>query len=196
VVGLFGASTDALILVDGIPTNSFNDIDPNDVASISVLKDASSAAIYGARAANGVILGYNKNRGNRWKINGQLQWLLRYPETNSFPRICQLLGIRFLLNETTSGGGGYTAEEIQKFKDGSDPDNYPNSNYLTSSFKSQAAQTGHNLNISNTTDKIQYTLSAGFLNQKGIVIKNNFDKYNVRLNLISNLNDKLKLTTR
>ncbi len=195
-VGSFGASTDALVLVDGIPTNSFNDIDPNDVASISVLKDASSAAIYGARAANGVILVTTKTGATGGKLTVNYNGYYGIQKPTAFPEFVNSWEYASLLNETTSGGGGYTAEEIQKFKDGSDPDIYPNSNYLTSSFKSQAAQTGHNLNISNTTDKIQYTLSAGFLNQKGIVIKNNFDKYNVRLNLISNLNDKIKLTTR
>ena len=55
-IGSFGAAPSALILVDGIPTGSFNDIDPNDVENISVLKDAASASIYGSRAANGVML--------------------------------------------------------------------------------------------------------------------------------------------
>ncbi len=63
-VGSFGATPDALIIIDGIAGGNFNNIDPNDVESISVLKDASSAAIYGARAANGVILVTTKS-GNR-----------------------------------------------------------------------------------------------------------------------------------
>jgi TonB-dependent SusC/RagA subfamily outer membrane receptor len=68
-VGSFGASPAALILVDGIPVNSFNDIDPNDVENISVLKDASTAAIYGSRASNGVILVTTKNgKANDGKI--------------------------------------------------------------------------------------------------------------------------------
>lgn len=195
-VGSFGATTDAFILVDGIPTNSFNDIDPNDVASISVLKDASSAAIYGARAANGVILVTTKTGAAAGKLAVNYNGYFGIQKPTAFPEFVNSWEYASLLNETTAGGGGYTEEEIQKYKDGSDPDNYPNSDYIGSTFKSQASQTGHNLNISNTTEKMQYTLSAGFLNQKGIVIKNNFNKYNVRLNLISNLNDKLKLTTR
>lgn len=195
-VGSFGAGTGALILVDGIPTSSFNDIDPNDVASISVLKDASSAAIYGARAANGVILVTTKTGSTAGKLAVNYNGYFGIQKPTAFPEFVNSWEYASMLNETTTGGGGYTEEQIQKFKDGSDPDNYPNSDYIGSTFKSQASQTGHNLNISNTTEKIQYTVSAGYLNQKGIVIKNNFDKYNVRLNLISNLNDKLKLTTR
>ncbi len=63
-VGSFGATPNALILIDGIPGN-MNDINPDDVQSISVLKDASSAAIYGARAANGVILVTTKNGSDK-----------------------------------------------------------------------------------------------------------------------------------
>ncbi len=195
-VGSFGATTDAFILVDGIPTSSFNDIDPNDVASISVLKDASSAAIYGARAANGVILVTTKTGSTAGKLAVNYSGYFGIQKPTAFPEFVNSWEYASLINETTTGGGGYTEEQIQKYKDGTDLDNYPNSDYIGSTFKSQAAQTGHNLNISNTTEKIQYTLSAGFLNQKGIVIKNNFNKYNVRLNLISKLSDKLKLTTR
>ena len=112
-VGSFGAATNPLILVDGIPTNSFNDIDPNDVASVSVLKDASSAAIYGARAANGVILVTTKlgaTKKLRISYNGYVgvQRLTATPQTLNSWEYAQLA------NEAIPGT--YTDDQIQEIQ--------------------------------------------------------------------------------
>ena len=195
-VGSFGAGTGALILVDGIPTSSFNDIDPNDVASISVLKDASSAAIYGARAANGVILVTTKMGADRDKLSINYSGNFGFQKPTVFPEFVNSWEYALGINETTSGGGGYTEEEIQKFKDGSDLDHYPNSNFFDEVFKSNVPQTSHNINLSNNTERIKYTFSLGYLNQKGVVRKNNYDRFNTRLNLTTNIRENLKLTTR
>lgn len=195
-VGSFGAGTGALILVDGIPTNSFNDIDPNDVASISVLKDASSAAIYGARAANGVILVTTKTGATKDKLSIGYSGYAGIQKPTAYPEFVNSWEYATAMNETTGGGGGYSEEEIQKFKDGSDPDNYPNSDFIGGFFKGSAMQTGHNFNLSNNTERMQYSFSLGYLNQKGIVKKNSYDRYNARLNIVSNIRENLKLTTR
>lgn len=195
-VGSFGAGTGALILVDGIPTSSFNDIDPNDVASISVLKDASSAAIYGARAANGVILVTTKMGANRDKLSINYSGNFGLQKPTVFPEFINSWEYALAMNETTSGGGGYTDAEIQKFKDGSDPDHYPNSDFFKEVFKRNVPQTSHNINFSNNTEKLKYTFSLGYLNQKGVVSKNNYDRFNTRLNLTTNIRENLKLTTR
>lgn len=192
-VGSFGASADALILVDGIPTSSFNDIDPNDVENISVLKDASSAAIYGARAANGVILVTTKP-GNSKKLQIKLSSYLGQQKITSTPKFVNSWEYAALMNEAQPGS--YTDDQIQKFKDGSDPDNYPNVNYLDASFKKNFLQTGHNLSLSNGNDKTQYLISAGYLDQDGVVKGNNYKRYNARLNLETIINQHLKLNTR
>ncbi|MGO4294486.1 TonB-dependent receptor [Chitinophaga sp. RAB17] len=192
-VGSFGASSDALILVDGIPTASYNDIDPNDVESISVLKDASSAAIYGARAANGVILITTKT-GNAKKLRISLNSYVGQQKITSTPKFVNSWEYATLMNEAQPGS--YTGEQIQKFKDGSDPDNYPNVNYFDASLKKNFLQTGHNLSLSNGNDKTQYLISAGFLDQDGVVKGNNYKRYNARLNLETKINDRLKLNTR
>lgn len=192
-VGSFGASADALVLVDGIPTGSFNDIDPNDIESISVLKDASSAAIYGARAANGVILITTKT-GNSQKLRISLNSYVGQQKITSTPQFVNSWEYATLMNEAQPGS--YTAEQIQKFKDGSDPDNYPNANYLDASFKKNFLQTGHNLSLSNGNNKTQYLISAGYLDQDGVVKNNNYKRYNARLNLETKINDRLKLNTR
>ena len=195
-IGSFGAGTEALILVDGIPTNSFNNIDPNDVESVSVLKDASSAAIYGARAANGVILVTTKSGSTQNKLSINYNGYVGLQTPTAYSEFVDSWEYATAINESTTGGGGYSQEEIQKFKDGSDPDNYPNSNFFDEFFKSSSRQTGHSINLSNSTEKVQYAFSLGYMNQDGIVRKNNFNRYNTRLNLTTSIRDNLKLSTR
>ena len=192
-VGSFGANTNPLILVDGIPASSFNNVDPNDVESISVLKDASSAAIYGARAANGVILVTTKT-GKAGKLRVGYNGYVGFQKPTALPEFVNSWEYAELLNEADPGS--FSAEEIETFRNGSDPDNYPNSDFIGSTLKSSAAQTSHNLTISNGNENNQYMLSFGYLGQAGIIDKNQFDRFNLRLNLTSTLSKKLKLTTR
>ncbi len=194
-VGSFGANAGALVLVDGIPVNSFNDVDPNDVANISILKDASTAAIYGSRAANGVIVVTTKTGSNTdGKIKVAYNGYTGTQRATAYPEFVESWEYASLLNEAQPGA--YTEAQIQKFRDGSDPDNYPNVNYVDEVFKKSTLQTGHNLSISNNLNKTQYLLSAGYLYQNGIVEKNSYNRYNLRLNLTNEISSKLKLTTR
>ena len=192
-VGSFGAATNPLILVDGIPTGSFNDIDPNDVESISVLKDASSAAIYGARAANGVILvttKMGKASTLRVSYNGYagLQQMTAVPEYVNSREYAQLV------NEALPGT--YSDAQIETFGNGSDPDHYPNVNFVDLLLKKQSLQTGHNLSLSGGGENTRYLLSFGYLYQQGIVARNDYTRYNLRLNLTNDLSSRFKLTTR
>lgn len=194
-VGSFGSTSSAFILVDGIPVNSFDDIDPNDVASISVLKDASTAAIYGSRAANGVILITTKTGAtSKGKLKINYNGYAGLQRATAYPDFVDSWEYASLLNEALPGT--YTQAQIQKFKDGSDPDNYPNENYVKDVFKKSTLQTAHNLGISNNTESTTYLLSAGYLYQNGIVEKNDYTRYNLRLNMTNDFSRKLKLTTR
>lgn len=193
-VGSFGADPSALILVDGIPVGGFNDIDPNDVENISVLKDASSAAIYGARAANGVILVTTKS-GNKGKARVMYNGYVGMQVPTATPTFVNSADYAVAFNEG-SPTPFYTPAAIQAFKDGTDPDNYPNTDFLRTILKKKAIQTGHSVTLSGGSETSQYNLSFGYLNQDGLVAKNNYQKYNVRLNLISDITKKLKLTAR
>ncbi|HEY0669224.1 MAG TPA: TonB-dependent receptor [Sphingobacteriaceae bacterium] len=193
-VGSFGAGTAPLVLIDGIP-GSMNDIDPNDVENISVLKDASSAAIYGSRAANGVILITTKiGKSENATISYNAHVGVEKP--TAFPDFVSSWEYASLRNEVTGSAGGYTAEEIQKFKDGSDPYNYPNINYLDEIIKRNSIQTAHNVSVSQKSKSSQYLVSMGYLFQDGVIAKNSYNRYNLRLNLISDIRSNLKLTTR
>lgn len=193
-VGSFGADPAPLILVDGVPVGSFNDIDPNDVASISVLKDASSAAIYGARAANGVILVTTK-AGQQGKLTITYNGYIGYQKPTTLPKLVPSWQYAELYNEAI-GYAAYSPEQIQKYKDGSDPDNYPNSDFITSTFSGSGMQTGHNLSLGGGNEKAQYRVSLGYLHQDGIVPDNYYNRYSIRLNLTNQIARNLVLTTR
>lgn len=194
-VGSFGANSSALILVDGVPVNSFNDIDPNDVENISVLKDASTAAIYGSRASNGVILVTTKTgKSNDGKIKIAYNGYAGAQSATAYPEFVDSWDYARLMNEAVPGA--YTDAQIQKYRDGSDPDNYPNVNYMDLVLKKSTLQTGHNLSFSNSTQNTQYLLSLGYLYQNGIVKKNDYSRYNLRFNMTNTFRPNLKLTTR
>lgn len=192
-VGSFGATPDALILIDGIPGN-MTDINSNDIESISVLKDASTAAIYGARAANGVVLVTTK-MGKESKVsityNGYAGFnrattLLEYVDSWDYAR---------LLNQA-EGITRFTDADIQAMQDGSQPDSWANENFVKDIFGGNGFQTGHDLSVNGGSDRSQYFASFGYLSQNGIVPGNNYSRYTARVNLTSELSKKLKLTIR
>lgn len=192
-VGSFGASSGALVIIDGVPGN-FNDIDPNDVESVSVLKDASSAAIYGSRAANGVILVTTKT-GKEGKIKINYNGYTGFQKPTAFPDFVDSWDYAALFNEA-SNTNSYSDADIQKYKDGSSPDTHPNTDFLGAVFSKNGLQTGHNLTLSGGTPTAKYNLSLGYLFQDGLVVRNNYDRYNIRLNLTTALSSKIDLTTR
>lgn len=192
-VGSFGATPDALVLIDGIQGN-INDVRPEEVESISVLKDASSAAIYGARAANGVILITTKV-GKVTKVKVTYNGYAGFVATTAMPELLDSWDYALAYNEA-SGTQRYSAEDIEKFKNGSDPVNFPNSNMLKEVMNRNGFQTGHDLTLTGGSDINKYYLSMGYLSQDGVVVKNNFSRYSARLNLISALTQKLKITSR
>lgn len=195
-VGSFGGEnnkSDALVLIDGIP-GSINDINMEDVETISVLKDASTAAIYGARAANGVILVTTKN-GKEGKVSVSYNGYVGFNRPTELPEFVNTWEYATLYNEAT-GREVYTAEEIQKLKNGSDPDTYANSRYLEEVLSRNGLQTGHDITIHGGSPENKYMVSFGYLSQDGIVEKNNYSRYNVRVNLVNEILPRLTLTSR
>lgn len=192
-VGSFGATPSALVLIDGIP-GSLNDVNSIDVESISVLKDASTAAIYGARAANGVVLVTTKT-GKEGKISVNYNGYAGFNKATTLPNFVDSWEWASLYNEAV-GREEYSKEVIQKLKDGSDPDRYANENYLKEIVDHTGFQTGHDLTINGGNKQNKYLLSFGYLSQDGIVDKNNYSRYNARVNVINELSSTLKVTTR
>ncbi|GAB3650271.1 TonB-dependent receptor [Echinicola sediminis] len=192
-VGSFGATPNALVIIDGIP-GTLDDINPNDIKSVSVLKDASSAAIYGARAANGVILVTTKS-GSESKLTVNYNGYVGFNEATELPDLANSWEYAALYN-IASGSNSYTEEDIEKYRNQSDPDNYPNTRFLDELFSRKGVQTGHTVSLNGGGDIHKYFLSAGYLGQQGIIERNNYNRYNIRLNLESDLGKSLTMTTR
>ncbi|MET3503334.1 MULTISPECIES: SusC/RagA family TonB-linked outer membrane protein [Mucilaginibacter] len=195
-------SNDVLIVVDGIPAQigGLERLDPNDIESMSVLKDA-SAAIYGNRAANGVILITTK-RGKTGKPTINYSFNQGFSSPTRLPKMADAATYAQIMNEinydSNPAGGlnqSYTAEQIQKFRDGSDPLNYPNTDWEKQTLKGSALQNQHSLSIAGGSDDIKYFVSLGTLYQDGIY-KNGatkYHQYNFRSNIDANVTKRLKV---
>ena len=188
-----------LIIIDGVPAtnNEFQQLDPNDIENFSVLKDAAAAAVYGARAGNGVILVTTKRgkvSGTKVTFSSNIQWqhFLVIPHFVNSEQYARMENVsRF--NEGLPPI--WTDEQIQKFTDGSDPINYPNTNWWDKSFSPLAAQSQHNLNVQGGNEKVKYFVSGGYFYQEAMPKANDTKnkRYNLRSNIDIALTSKLNL---
>lgn len=167
------AGTDPLVLIDGLSGN-IDDVDPNDIQSISFLKDAASASIYGNRAANGVILIETK-KGIQGKTtitySNSFGWQ-RPTELPDFLPSWEYADYYNMAMHNMDKQDAYLPEQIQKFKDGSDPDNYSNVNHLKWLLESGSGfQHQHNISIQGGNAATSYNLSIGYRKQEGMTAK-------------------------
>jgi TonB-linked SusC/RagA family outer membrane protein len=186
-IGTLGDNS-PLIVIDGVPDRQggLDRINPNDISSLTVLKDA-SAAIYGARAANGVILITTK-RGAAGKtvLNFNTNQSITQPTRK--PRLLNSYEYAIATNEYYDYIGQqpfFTDEDIQKFKDGSDPLGHPNTDWWSDVMKNWAFQTNNNISLSGGSGKVNYFVSGQYLHQNSMY-KGGADYYenkNGRVNL-------------
>ncbi len=158
-----------LIQVDGVE-RSMSDIDPNEIESVTVLKDASATAVFGIRGANGVILITTK-RGKEGKATvtfntsaSILQPTKMVEQANSYEYAT--FYNQLMINDGQSPR--FSDVLVQKFKDHSDPILYPDTRWADYIMKNMALQTQHNLSISGGTDRVRYFISAGAYTQGGL----------------------------
>lgn len=181
-----------LYLVDGVE-RSFFQIDPNEVENITILKDASSTAVFGVRGANGVIIVTTKRgKEGKAKINASFSYGIQTP--TRMPEFVNSYDYATFLNEAYTNDGKdpkFTSEAVEAFRTHSNPIIYPDTDWMELLFKSSAPQTQGNVNISGGTERVRYFISMGMLDQKGF-FKNhdtrydanfNFNRYNYRANL-------------
>lgn len=179
-----------MYVVDGLVATTINDIDPNDIENISVLKDAASAAIYGSRAANGVVLVTTKKGGKKaatLKYDGYVGWqsptaMQEYLPSHEYAALYN----QAMINERNPAV--YTPEEIEKFRNGSDPDNYPNTDWQSMLYKESGFQQSHRAEVSGGSETTTYMFSLGYLGQDGIIKQTDFKRYNVRGNINTQIN--------
>lgn len=185
----------ALVIVDGVE-QSFNNIDANEIESVSILKDA-SAAIYGARAGNGVILVTTK-RGQSGKPNILFNGTLTSQSYTNFPEPVDAGQYATLFREAQINSGvpenqtKFSEEDIAKYFAGNDPQ-YPSTNWYDEIMKKSALQQQYNLTIRGGTDVVKYYTFLGYLSQDGMFKGDNtgYRRFNVRSNLDVNLTSDL-----
>jgi TonB-linked SusC/RagA family outer membrane protein len=204
-VSTFGTSSRTpLIIIDGVPDRELNDVDPEDIESFTVLKDAVSTAVYGTRGANGVIL-INTKKGVAGKpaINVEInQGISKFVQV---PKLVDAPTWMTLYNEalTTRGRQAlYTPERIELHRSGADPELYPNVNWYDEIFRKSGSTQRANLNVSGGSDKSTYYISAGYYGETGLLKDNPDDKkYNIssyykRYNATINIGVNVTSTTK
>ncbi|SEN57881.1 SusC/RagA family TonB-linked outer membrane protein [Niastella yeongjuensis] len=185
-----------LVLIDGIEGN-MNELDPNMIESISVLKDAASSAIYGSRAANGVLLVTTKRaKGDRLTItyNG---FMGKQKATNLPDKVDALDHMR-LLNEAYVNTGitpVYTDQFIEKYSQEmlTNPDEYPNTDWQKEVLKGSGMMQNHSVGISGSSGKLRFLTTLGYLHQDGIVKSSSFERYTLRNNADVKFNEKVSM---
>lgn len=189
-------NSDPLILIDGIEGH-INNIDPNSIESVSVLKDAASASIYGSRAANGVILVTTK-RGAQGKFTVSYNNYFGWQKPTDLPDLVDAVGYMELLNVAYQNVGRdplYSDDLISKYKqqNGVSSDAYPNTDWQKASMKSSAFQQNHFLNISGGSDKLKMFTSLGYFTQDGFLDNTDFNRLSLRNNMDWTLSSKLNV---
>ncbi|WP_158858362.1 SusC/RagA family TonB-linked outer membrane protein [Lunatibacter salilacus] len=216
-------NNDALIVIDGIPARAggIDRLNPNDIETISVLKDA-SAAIYGARAANGVILVTTK-RGKSGKPELSYQFNQGFAQPTVIPKLADAAQYGEMLNDlhvyelpvgewraatdAYRATGTYTRPDgqvrtapfspnaLEMHRAGTDPWNYPNTDWYGETLKTWSPQTRHNLQLNGGNEDIRYLASLGYQNQDAYY-KNSatgFKQYDMRLNVDAKVNEFIDL---
>lgn len=181
----------ALVIVDGVPA-TFQQLDPSEIESISILKDA-SAAIYGVRAANGVVLvTTKKGTVSRPKItyNGYtgIQSNTKYPRFVNATEFAELTD-ESQLNQSLPVV--YGPEAVQKFREGQK--GYESVNWFNAAIRKNSPQQYHNINVSGGTEATRYFFSLGYLNQQGMWTSGDtwFKRYNFRSNISTKISKRL-----
>lgn len=181
-----------LIQVDGVE-REFSQIDPNEVESITVLKDASATAVFGVRGANGVILITTK-RGAEGKAKISFSTSAGVNLRTKQLEFANSYQYASYYNDLQVNDGGvptFTEEQLIKFRDHTDPILYPDINWIDYCMNKAAFQSQHNVNISGGTDRMRYFVSAGMFTQDGMFkqlaasdnFNFNYKRYNYRANL-------------
>lgn len=196
-ISSFGAGTTPLVLVDGIE-RSLSNISPEEIESFSVLKDATATAVYGVRGANGVILVQTK-RGQIGKPRIQIKADYGLSTPTMLPDFvdgAKYMEVMNVASRFSSGKDMYEQSAIDITRDGTDPDLYPNVNWLDAITKSYVPNGRVSLDINGGTERLRYSMVLAYHGEKGMTVtdpgveyktSNNLSRYNIRTNLDMNL---------
>ncbi len=187
-------NSSATLIVDGVQ-RSFAQLDPNDIDKISILKDASAAAVYGVQGAGGVILVTTK-RGSLQEPKITYTGKVSYNQNTFFPEF--LDGPDFIkwYNKALEMDGKepiFTQSLYEKALNGDPEGKIQNTNWFDEIMKPGSFSTHHNINVNGGNNFVKYFLSAGYLSQDGIIDNFDFQRYNVRSNIDVSLNHGFRI---
>ena len=198
-LGTISSNADPYILIDGVE-GDMDLLNPNDIESISVLKDAASSAIYGARAANGVILVTTKKASGETKKQISYSGYYGLQRPTRLPEMVNGYEYMILHNEAKKNKGDaelFSEAVINIYRSGNfDTDEYADTDWINEIYRKTAPQQSHNINLSGNTGKLGYYVSYAFFKQDGLVINNPFNsrRHNIRMRFNSDFfNGKLNL---
>ena len=194
-VGTYDAKTAPLVVIDGVPGRSIDEIDPNDVESLSVLKDA-SAAIYGASGANGVILIKTKS-GQEGKPRLNYQFFTAMMTPTVIPEVTNAADYATMLSEYQIAQGKarrYSDKDIELFRSGVDPWEHPNTDWYGDLIEKWTNTARHNITLDGGAKGMKYYVSFGYKTDDAIykASSTKYKQYNVRTKLEMPINDWLK----
>ena len=187
-------NTSPIILVDGVQ-RSFNQLDPNEIESITTLKDASAAAVYGMQAANGVILvttkrGKQENATVTYSASGSMNTNTRFPQFMDGPQYA------YWYNKALEMDGldpRFSESDVNKMINGDPEGKLGNTNWVDKIFRTGWTQ-HHNLSVSGGGKNSRYFVSAGYYDQKGNVKRFDFQRFNLRSNVDATIAEHLELS--
>lgn len=187
-------NSDPLVMVDGIERD-MKDLDPNEIENISILKDAAASAVYGARAANGVVLITTK-RGKTGKPTIKLDTYYginnptRYPELANSYEYASMKNKALEMDGVTFGDPRYfTPEQLEKFRSGQ-----IDTNWYDETFKKTAAQYYANASVSGGSETVKYFVALGHRNEDALVDNYSYKQYNFRSNIDAKITERLNLS--
>ncbi|MCK7554000.1 SusC/RagA family TonB-linked outer membrane protein [Chitinophaga sedimenti] len=194
-----------LVLVDGVE-RSFSNVDPEDIASFSILKDASATAVYGVRGANGVILITTK-QGKPGKVLINAQYDQGITQFTKIPKFADGVTYMKMANEAYLSSNPnetlpkYSDERIKLTQDGTDPELYPNVDWINTLFNKSGQNRRARVNANGGSEKANYYLSVGYYDESGMYKSDKLADYDnsvkfTRYNFTSNLGLNLTPTTK
>lgn len=184
-------NSDPLVLVDGVPMD-MEQINPNTVQSVTILKDAAAAAIYGARAANGVILITTK-RGKAGRVTVSYDGYYGIQRPSVIPQFVDAPTYMRMYNKAQMNAGGqplYTESEIQNTISGKDPIQYPNTDWSKEVINRAAPISNHSLSITGGNHLARFAITGDYMYQDGMMPILKEQRYNLRANTSITLSDK------
>ncbi len=190
-------------VVDGFPVNNINDINPNDIESISVLKDGASAAVYGLKGAGGVMIittkrGVKEKTSITYDGSYGLSMNANFPKFMDGPQFAYYYNMADMMDQLASGAitdrsqytPYFTSENIAAMTNGDPTDGWDNVDYISKVFGTGVTQK-HNITVTGGNDKARYYTSLGFLDQKGNIDNFGYKRYNLRSNIDSDITSRL-----